>query len=63
MTTADDLKVFLNTFDGTATVAGWPQDPWASVLIPCLIGLAQQAVSTLPTAKLADYNKVKAAIW
>lgn len=62
MTTTDDPEAFLNAFERTTTVAGWPQDQWASVLIPHLIGPAQQAIGTLFATDLTDYAKVKAAI-
>lgn len=41
MTAADDPEEFLNAFECTAMVAGWPQDQWVLILIPCLIGSAQ----------------------
>lgn len=41
---------------------GWPECQWSAVLIPCLIGLAQQAMDTLPMQDLTDYKKVRVAI-
>lgn len=53
----DDLEAFLNTFESTATAAGWAHHQWAAVLIPCLIGPAQQAMDTLPPANLTEYAR------
>lgn len=36
------MTLFLNVFERTASVARWPEDQWAPVLIPCLIGPVQQ---------------------
>lgn len=58
----DDPEAFLNTFECTPTATGWAQDQWAAVLIPCLIGPAQQAVDTLSPTNLTDYARVRAAI-
>lgn len=62
MTWDDDPEAFLYAFEWTATAAGWPEAQWAVVLIPCLIGLAQQAVDTLATADLRNYRKVRDTI-
>lgn len=62
MTPTNDLEAFFNTFENTSTSAGWSEDQWAVVPVPCLIGSAQQMVNTLPTADLADYQRVKVAI-
>lgn len=35
---------------------------WATVLISCLIGPAQQAVDAVPLADLNDYDKIRTAI-
>lgn len=35
---------------------------WAAVLIPHLIGLAQQADNTLPSTDLADYKQIEVDI-
>lgn len=36
---------FINAFE-------WPESQWATVLVPCLIGLAQQAMETLPLQEI-----------
>lgn len=60
MTKEDDIEAYINAFESTA--AGWAKSQWAAVLIPCLIGPAQQAVDTLPTQDLGDYKYVREAI-
>lgn len=62
MTVKDVPEAFLSTFERTAATAGWAQSQWASMLVPCLIGSAQQVVDTLPASDLNDYTKVQAAI-
>lgn len=57
MTKDDDPEAFLNAFERMATVARWPETQWAVMLIPCLIGPAEQAMDTLPTPDLGDYKK------
>lgn len=56
------FTAFLNFFERTATVAGWAKSEWAALLVPWLIGLAQQAVDTLPASDLGNYQKVQVAI-
>lgn len=58
----DEPEAYLNTFERSATIARCLQEQWMSILISCLIGLAQLAVNTLMAAKVADYRKIKAAI-
>lgn len=41
MTWDDDLEVYLNAFEKTATAARWPE-------AQCLIGLARQAIDATP---------------
>lgn len=62
MTKDDDPKAFINALERTAVAAGWPKAQWATVFIPCLIGLAQQSVDTLPLHDLGKYKKVRAAV-
>lgn len=62
MTSADDPEALVYAFERTTSVARWPEDQWMAVLILCLIGLAQQAIDTLPPGDLADYEKVQPAI-
>lgn len=59
MMVADDPEAFINTFECTMVADGWPSSQWLTILIPCLIGPAQQAVDTLPLQDLPDYKKVK----
>lgn len=62
MAPADDPEAYLNAFERMATAVGWDKVSWVSVLIPCLIGPAQQTVDTVPLAELNDYAKVHKAI-
>lgn len=57
----DDPGAFINAFKRTTVTAGWPSQ-WSAILIPCLIGPAQQAVDTHPLQDLCDYKKVKIAV-
>lgn len=57
MMPVDGPEAYLNTFKQMATAAGWAQTQWATVLILCLTGPAQQAVDTLPAFDLHDYTK------
>lgn len=52
----------MNAFAQTAVVAGYPPTQWSSILIPCPIGPAQQAVDTLPLQDLPNFQKVKKAV-
>lgn len=52
----------LNMFEHTVEASSWPEAQWAAVLIPCLVGSAQQAVDTLPAAEVSDYKKVQDTI-
>lgn len=54
ITPADDLEALLNTFERTATTTGWPIIQWVAALIPCLVGLVQQAMDTLPVGEVLD---------
>lgn len=38
-------------------LAGWLEAQWSVILIPCLIGLAQQSIDTLLLQDLCDYKK------
>lgn len=57
VTPTDDLKAYFNAFEQMATAARWERITWAAVPIPCLIGLAQQAVDTLAIPDLNNYDK------
>lgn len=54
----DDPEAYLNTFEQVATAAGWSAAQWATILTPCLMGLAREAVETLTAVQAADYNMV-----
>lgn len=57
MTAEDDPETFLNSFVWSAQAAGWPEDKWVAILIPCLKGPAQQAVDTLFLEEVMDNAK------
>lgn len=42
---------------------GWHEMQWVAILMPCLVGPAQQAVKTLAAEEVLDYGKVKEAIF
>lgn len=63
MTHDNNPEAFINSFEHTMASASCPKDQWGLVVIPCFIGTAQQSVDTLPASDLADYQKVKAAIF
>ncbi len=50
MTPHDDVEAFLQVFENTATMEGWPQGDWAWALAPLLTGEAQRAYFALPAA-------------
>lgn len=58
MITADDPKASLNAFVCTVTAAGLPEGQWVAMLIPCLVGPAQQAIDTLPMGDVVDYKEI-----
>lgn len=62
MITEDDPEAYLSSFERTAQAVNWPESQWVAVLIPCLVGPAQQAVHTLPDMKVTDYKRVRVAI-
>lgn len=62
MTPNNDPEAFINAFERTAVMAGWPLAQWSTILIPCPIRPAQQATDTLPIQVLCYYKKVKAVV-
>lgn len=62
MTTDDDQEAFSNTLERSARAASWPEEQWAAILIPCLVGPAQQVVDTIPPKDVMDYGKMRDAI-
>lgn len=61
MTTDDDPEAFLNAYEWSVWMAGWAENQWAFILIPCLVGSAQQVIDTMPVENVGNY-KVKEAI-
>ncbi|XP_016336376.1 uncharacterized protein LOC107684595 [Sinocyclocheilus anshuiensis] len=62
MTAHDDVEVYLQMFENTATTEGWEHDDWARALAPLLTGEAQRAFFSLPTAVATQYEEVKREI-
>ncbi len=62
MTPHDDVEAFLQVFENTVTMEGWPQGDWARALAPLLTGEAQRAYFALPAATAAQYVEVKREI-
>ncbi len=58
----DDPEAFLDLFEKTAEVCGWPQMDWPVRLIPLLTGEAQLAAQQLPVQNLLVYDDLKRAI-
>ncbi|XP_015272991.1 PREDICTED: zinc finger protein 397-like [Gekko japonicus] len=58
----DDAKTFLAAFEQVAEACQWPQEEWATRLLPALSGVAKWAFSSLDMRDREDYGKVKAAI-
>ncbi|XP_015263404.1 PREDICTED: zinc finger and SCAN domain-containing protein 31-like isoform X2 [Gekko japonicus] len=58
----EDAKGFLTSFEQVAEACRWPQEEWATRLLPALSGEAQQAFISLGARDREDYGKVKAAI-
>ncbi|XP_051580876.1 zinc finger protein with KRAB and SCAN domains 7-like [Myxocyprinus asiaticus] len=62
MGAADDPEAFLDLFERTAEIWGWPLSQWAARLIPLLSGEAQLAAQQLPATSLLAYGDLKRAI-
>ncbi|XP_078243318.1 uncharacterized protein LOC140703916 [Pogona vitticeps] len=62
MSASDDPEAYLHTFERVATAAGWPKEQWTLILTPCLTGVLQEVVDTLPTQEATQYETVKGAI-
>ncbi|XP_060093920.1 LOW QUALITY PROTEIN: zinc finger and SCAN domain-containing protein 30-like [Heteronotia binoei] len=58
----NDAKTFLASFEQVAEACQWPQEEWATRLLPALSGVAEQAYNCLDARDREDYGKVKAAI-
>ncbi len=62
MTAHDDVEVYLQMFENTATTEGWDRDDWACALAPLLTGEAQRTFFSLPTALAECYDDIKREI-
>lgn len=62
MTAHDNIEMYLQMFENTATMEGWDRDDWARALPPLLTGEAQRTFCSLPTAIAERYNEVKREI-
>ncbi|XP_051532631.1 uncharacterized protein LOC127428339 isoform X1 [Myxocyprinus asiaticus] len=62
MGTADDPEAFLDLFERTAEIWGWPLGQWVARLIPLLSGEAQLVAQQLPAISLLAYGDLKKAI-
>ncbi|XP_048032870.1 uncharacterized protein LOC125259330 [Megalobrama amblycephala] len=58
----DDPEAFLDLFETSAEISGWPRDQWPMRLVPLLSGESQVAAQQLPVRSLLDYNDLKRAI-
>ncbi|XP_051581090.1 uncharacterized protein LOC127456668 [Myxocyprinus asiaticus] len=58
----DDPEAFLDIFERTAEIWGWPRAQWAATLIPLLSGEAQLAAQQLPAASLLVYDDLRKTI-
>ncbi|XP_048048120.1 zinc finger protein 444-like [Megalobrama amblycephala] len=55
-------EAFLDLFETSAEISGWPRDQWPMRLVPLLSGESQVAAQQLPVRSLLDYNDLKRAI-
>ncbi|XP_051575031.1 uncharacterized protein LOC127453059 [Myxocyprinus asiaticus] len=55
----DDAEAFLDLFERTAEIWGWPRDQWAARLLPLLSGEAQLVAQQLPATNLLAYDDLK----
>nr|XP_056719023.1 zinc finger and SCAN domain-containing protein 30-like [Euleptes europaea] len=62
LTPADDIEVYLSTFERVADACQWPREQWVVRLAPALSGAAREAYRHLDSRDREDYGKVKAAI-
>ncbi|XP_048062887.1 neurotrophin receptor-interacting factor 1-like [Megalobrama amblycephala] len=58
----DDPEAFLDLFEKSAEVSGWPRDQWPMRLVPLLSGESQVAAQQLPIQNLLVFNDLKRAI-
>lgn len=62
MTPHDDVEAYLQMFETTATLEGWPPADWARALAPLLTGEAQRAYFSLPAVTAGRYEEVRREI-
>jgi len=62
MMESDDVEAYLTAFEHTAKREGRPDDSWADLVGPFLLGPSQQAYLDLPTAQLKEYAVLKKEI-
>ncbi|XP_051750669.1 uncharacterized protein LOC127513104 isoform X1 [Ctenopharyngodon idella] len=62
MGSEDDPEVFLDLFQKTAELSGWPRDQWPMRLVPLLSGESQIAAQQLPVQNLLVFDDLKRAI-
>lgn len=60
--TMDDIEAYLTTFERMMVAYEVPKKRWAFMLVPQLMGKAQQAYAAMDMALSADYDEVKAAV-
>ncbi|KAK9962387.1 hypothetical protein ABG768_007757 [Culter alburnus] len=58
----DDPEAFLDLFERSAEVCGWPKDQWPMRLVPLLSGESQVAAQQLPVQNLLVFEDLKRAI-
>lgn len=59
---SDDVDIFLQTVENILIVNDIPREEWVSLLVPQLVGKAQEAYSKLLIGVSNDYDAVEAAI-
>lgn len=59
---ADDVEMFLTSFETTVAVAAWHGAQWVALLGPYLTGPVQVVLWMMLAAEALDYEWVKTAI-
>lgn len=62
MREGEDLLVFTEAFEATALACRWPEEEWATQLLPLLSGKAQTAVLSLPPRSRGVFEDVCQAV-
>ncbi|XP_060616383.2 zinc finger protein 397-like [Anolis sagrei] len=62
LSTWDDGKAFLASFEQVATACRWPKEEWVPRLLPALQGDTRLAFESMDATDREDYRKVKTAI-